>query len=602
MTKFSTYFFIIILFLKNKIYIYSELQSYNTMDAINPSNLNFNYKTNKPVLKKSNLNLQRENIYDFFGKNGKEKTNLLHYLMGLCTILKNTISVRKKVILILIFPIINFSQEIKGKITGKNKEPISYVNVILKNDNNKVVTTYTTIENGEFIFQNIEKGNYKIETYFLGYKKFTKEITLINKANLEIELEEDTEQLDEIELSAQAPLVESVGDKLVVNVAGSNFAKGRMTDELLNYTPFLSVSDGGLQLLNSTPIVLINDQRVYMSGEELIIYLQSIPAEDLKNIEIYTNPPARFDADGSGVINIHINKQALLGVKGYINQKGRVYTQDNLWSSTTFGQVSYKDNKWYFSTFLYYSNTKSPYRLENEALFLDKGNGFNNSSKKINRGKSKTARFNVSRDINKNHNIFLNYQYNNNTGDNTTENKNEVFDSNKKITDIIDGNINSNTGADVHIAGLNYTWKIDEKGQKLVIMGDYYGRSNNRGDDIKNIYNNNVDSTNNLFLNIPLNSNIISGQIDYNKPLFGGMLSAGGKYASSKVDSRTDYFNVNNLGVKKFDNINSIDFDYTENISALYTSYGIGNLKIGLRYEYTDAKYRDFKNHKGKSR
>ena len=505
----------------------------------------------------------------------------------------------KKIILILLVPIISFSQEIKGKITGKNKEPISYVNVILKNDSNKVVTTYTTIENGEFIFQNIEKGNYKIETYFLGYKKFTKEITLINKANLEIELEEDTEQLDEIELSAQAPLVESVGDKLVVNVSGSNFAKGRMTDELLNYTPFLSVSEGGLQLLNSTPIVLINDQRVYMSGGELIIYLQSIPAEDIKSIEIYTNPPARFDADGSGVVNIYINKQALLGVKGYINQRGRVYTQDNLWSSTTFGQVSYKDEKWYFSTYLNYSNTKSPYRLKDEVLFLDKGNEFNNSSKQINRGESKTVRFNVSRDINKNHSTFLNYQYNNNTGDNTTENKNKILDNKKQTTDVIDGNISSNTGSDVHIAGLNYTWKIDDKGQKLVVMGDYYNRNNIREDDIENIYTSKIDSTNNLYLNIPLNSKIASGQLDYNKPLFGGILSAGGKYASSKVDSRTDYYKVNN-GNRETDPTNSIEFDYTENISALYTSYGIRNLKIGLRYEYTDAKYRDFKNDKGK--
>lgn len=512
----------------------------------------------------------------------------------------------------LFMPVISICQNfnIKGIILGANSEKLEYANLVLKGDSIKIIKSATTDEEGKFMMEGLQKGKYIFQIYILGYKNYRREIEIIKNIDFgDIKLEKEEEILDEIELSTRVPLVQNIGDRLVVNVSDNIFAKGRRADQFLNYTPFITANEqDGITLMNGTPIVLINDRRVYMDSKEVLDFLKSIPAEAISSIEIYTNPPARFDAEGTaGVININISKQALMGIKGSVtgwinslreNMGGK---KGILQSAVLNGSISYRDEKWYVSSMLGYGRYFTPNLNISNVIFLEKNNGFNSNNDYQADNTGKNFQFSIGRDIRKNHSIILNYRYRNSLNNDGSNYINNEFNSNKDIIKVTRGNVNVSDNINSHTAGINYNWDKG-KGEKLMILGDYYGTDRNRNQDIINKYFiHSVDTAyneNKLYINLPISSNIFAAQVDYTLPIETiGNFSFGGKYTLSSIESRTDYYDVINKDKIK-NNLNSVDFSYIENISAIYGSYGIGGLKIGLRYEYTSAKYNDKKHSK----
>ena len=73
-----------------------------------------------------------------------------------------------------------------GSISGKvidqtTKEPLPYVNIIIKDTANKILTGGITNDNGTFSIKNIPEGKNMVEVQFIGYKTVTKPIIINNK-------------------------------------------------------------------------------------------------------------------------------------------------------------------------------------------------------------------------------------------------------------------------------------------------------------------------------------------------------------------------------------------------------------------------------------
>jgi hypothetical protein len=68
----------------------------------------------------------------------------------------------------------------------------------------------------------------------------------------------------------------------------------------------------------SAAVVYINDKRVYITADELNALLTGYSADNIKSVEVITNPSANYDAEGSMRININTSKGISL-VKGSIN-------------------------------------------------------------------------------------------------------------------------------------------------------------------------------------------------------------------------------------------------------------------------------------------
>jgi len=196
---------------------------------------------------------------------------------------------------------------INGKVIEKNtKQPVPYVNIAVMEDN-KIITGGLTQENGNFTIKGLALKKYTVEIQFIGYKKITQEVTLSesNKtANLNtIAIEEEAVQLAGVEIVKERSTIEQKIDRKVVNVGKDLIASGNTASEILNNVPTVSVDPQTKELSlrgNSNVRVLIDGKPSNIDAAQL---LQQIPSSSIKQIELITNPSAKYNPEGmSGII------------------------------------------------------------------------------------------------------------------------------------------------------------------------------------------------------------------------------------------------------------------------------------------------------------
>lgn len=129
--------------------------------------------------------------------------------------------------------------DIDGTITGKVIDlslstPLPYVNVIIKNDSGNIITGGITNEQGEFKIEDIPDGKYLVSIQYIGFKTITKEIN-ITKGNRRIDLgainlEEETEGLDEVMVVAEVSTIQQKVDRKVITIGKDLAASGAAAD------------------------------------------------------------------------------------------------------------------------------------------------------------------------------------------------------------------------------------------------------------------------------------------------------------------------------------------------------------------------------------
>jgi len=247
---------------------------------------------------------------------------------------------RKYTFFIIIIFITNlcFAQQNKalknsGYITGKvfdlsTKKPVEFSNVILFNQKNSLqVTGDVTDKDGMFSFKNIKDGNYYLSIQFVGYAKREIKNILISSTNLSrdlgnIYLKPTAITLQNVVVQGQRNPISYELDKKVIDVSQMHTAMSGTAADVLQNVPSVSVDvDGTVSLRGSTNFqVLINGRPSVMNAQDA---LQQIPASSIKDIELITNPSAKYDASGTaGIINIVLKKDSDLGLSGIVNIMG----------------------------------------------------------------------------------------------------------------------------------------------------------------------------------------------------------------------------------------------------------------------------------------
>ena len=150
----------------------------------------------------------------------------------------------------------------------------------------------------------IPHGNYRMEIALLGYEKKQRGITIAHDTDLgRIVLDPSEISLQGVEVKA-APIVREA-DRFIVNVADMPQAIGRTAVEMLKLSPGVWIRDDIAIFGKKGAKVMINNRLLRETGEDLINYLNQIPAEDILRIEIVPNSGAEYDADmTAGIIKI----------------------------------------------------------------------------------------------------------------------------------------------------------------------------------------------------------------------------------------------------------------------------------------------------------
>lgn len=216
----------------------------------------------------------------------------------------------------------------KGRIIGKvidkrTNEPLSYINVIVK-ANNKLVSGGVTNDKGHFEVEKLALNNYIVSIEFMGYKTVTKTVNLTTNESVvnlnTIFLIEDATQLNEVEIVKERSLIEQKTDRKIINVGKDLLSAGATAAEILNNIPSVSVD----QQSNEVSLRGNSNVRIFVDGKPTTIradqLLQQIPSTSIKQVELITNPSAKYNPEGmSGIINIVLNKNSKIGFNGSIN-------------------------------------------------------------------------------------------------------------------------------------------------------------------------------------------------------------------------------------------------------------------------------------------
>ena len=231
--------------------------------------------------------------------------------------------------IILLWSVLTWSQvqntTVSGKIIDANlKEPLAYVNVVLKNSNttNEFVVGVITNDEGVFTLENVSSGNYLIEVSFIGFKIYSNTIYVgANSKYLDlgtIALEEDVSQLDEVVITSKNEAIGSKMDKKTYAVSANISQSGGTVLQSLKNLPGITTQEGKVQLRGSDKVlVLIDGKQTAITGFGNQNGLDNIPASAIERIEIINNPSSKYDANGNaGIINIILKKESQNGFNG----------------------------------------------------------------------------------------------------------------------------------------------------------------------------------------------------------------------------------------------------------------------------------------------
>jgi outer membrane receptor protein involved in Fe transport len=481
---------------------------------------------------------------------------------------------------------ISFGQTFTGKVIDKQNQPISFANIVAKDKtNNSLITGVISDENGEFSI-NTKKKNVYLEISFVGFT--TKKINPTKTTIGTIILEEDGQQLQEIVITARKKLIEQKVDRLVFNIENTVAGTGGTAIDALKSTPSVNVDTDNLAIVGKGNVrVMVNDRIVQLSGSELNAYLNTIASDDIKNIEVITTPPSKYDSEGnSGLINIVLKKSK---ENSWNNQIRTSYTQAT-YPLFNFGNTfNYNKNK--VSLIASLNLTKGHTAQFNQFDIIYPSSSTVTNLDMKNKENMISGRFGLDYNVTKNATFGILY---------TSSNENEgINDGGKTLMNDGNGTYTINQGDAIttnknHSINAHYIQKLDTLGRKLFIDIDYFN--------FKNSFDRSFSSeqfiTNQNYFEAENNTNQniknYSAKIDVENPSKWANFSYGAKTTVTKTDSDVAFYNTS-TGTPVFDPTQSNEFMYSENINAFYAdmSKPLGKkwqTKIGFRFENTQTK------------
>ncbi|MEA3496214.1 MAG: TonB-dependent receptor [Bacteroidota bacterium] len=262
-------------------------------------------------------------------------------------------------------------------IDNDTKHLVEYASFALYNmRDSSLVAGAIADKSGKIFLKELPFGRYYAIVTFIGYENKEIKNIMINPKNQHknlgvIAIKQAAIELEEVEVGAERKHIEYRIDKKVINVSKDIIASGGTAIDVLENTPSIQTDvDGNISLRGSSNFqLLINGKPSVLSGNDA---LKQIPASTVKQIEIITNPSAKYDPDGvAGIINLIMKKQEGEGVNGIINA-----------SIGSFGNhsvdflLNYRKGNFNFFTSLNYNERKRPGTsiMERESFLTDTTN------------------------------------------------------------------------------------------------------------------------------------------------------------------------------------------------------------------------------------
>jgi hypothetical protein len=453
----------------------------------------------------------------------------------------------------------------RAKVIDAKSNGVELVQVVLLKDSTVFTSQYTD-STGISIFENLPHGNYVCKVVYLG-QTISQDLVFQRDTTIQIELMK-SKMLQSANINIKKPLYKRKADRLIFQVENSIVSYGNNLYNLLFLTPGVRLTENSVSIIGKGEAVLyVDDQMVQLGGEDLINYLFTVPSEDVARIEVLSNPPAKYSAEGTSGIILILLKTVLK--KGYSGDLNSSVTRNTYWSESVGAGLNYNKGRIVFKNRIHISQNAN---LQTNKIILHlpvSTNLMETKAKTTHAGFSNNTDLTIKLSERSKFIVTSQYQTAKPFIDNTTDIhylRNVFSDSISKSS----GNFSQQFSS--MNSGLNFTHIIDTLGKKFSMDYHYftYETSRNRvmnsrtlllGGNYVNPANIHAASKQQIFSN--------SLNLDVELPYTNFTVTIGGKL--STIDNLNSYENTNvNNGFKALDEKDK--FQYTENIQALYAS------------------------------
>jgi ferric enterobactin receptor len=484
---------------------------------------------------------------------------------------------------------------IQGTIADSvTKKPLDYITINFK-VNNETVRTTLSQKGGVFGFDKLKPAIYQLVIVGVGYKVSAVNFTIIDKSlKLDtIYLSEEIRNLKQVTITAGRPIVKQLTDRIIYDMQADPESKGNNALTMMRKIPFLSLDANNNLLLkgNASFKVLINGKQSGMADNNLKAILQSMPASTIQNIEVITNPPAKYDAEGmAGVINIITNKNVGNGFKGTLNIN-ESFPAGGPGAGTSF---SVKQGKFGATGYGGASIENSPLTNYTNIRNSFGANITNLTQTGANRSKNHSGYFGTELSYVIDTLNLLSAEFNVNGGQGDGENNRiSLLGSQANILEAYEldnNNRSNNKGID---AGLNYQMGFEADKKKLLTFSyRYYNYENSQFNDIEIINRVNFATPNYRQDNKTQNREQTL-QVDYVQQVGKLYVEGGAKAIFRYNESDFRYLGLNESnGNYELNTAFSDMFNYNQNVLGAYNSYrynaGSWGFSGGVRVEQTN--------------
>ena len=472
------------------------------------------------------------------------------------------------------------AQTLKGNVMDNEGQPLSFVNVVaLSLPDSTFVAGVTTGEDGAFTLDT--KGTGKLLRFSLvGYKTL---YTAGNNDVSQVWLEPVAQTLGEVTVKGDLPQTRIKGEGMVTSVSGTVLEHAGTIERLLDRIPNVSAGRGKIEVFGrGTPEIYINGRKMRDDSE-----LQRLSADNIKDVEVITNPGARYDANVTAVIRIRTKKAVGEGfgvdnrLFGEVNDYGYLVGEDNLNMNYRTGGLdvgaTLRASKWASpdpKTLEMVTHLENTWRQHSE---LDQ----------VYKEENLYARLAVSYMFNQDHSVGISASYSRQPWNKPSGCMESTLTQDGTLTEQLRSDYTTSVQATTLQGNAYYTGKIGQ--WSIDFNTDWmYTKSNSTMNTVED-YTEMGQPTeyNDVTTNNTPRSNLIASKLVLTAPLFGGELSFGGEYSYSV---RKSVYTVLPKGI--------IDDDRSrteEGLATAFVEYGrqFGPVaaQVGLRYENVDFDY-----------
>jgi outer membrane receptor protein involved in Fe transport len=515
---------------------------------------------------------------------------------------KNQLTVQLFVLLSVISSASFCQVRVSGNVISKEIKALPNSNILLLDSKDSSLVRGTVSDSqGDFQIGNVAAGSYKILVSCIGFSDHYSHQFTVSGTDLKIGqlmMETAMDSLKMVTVTSKKLLFEQKIDRMVVNVKNSITNAGSTVLDVLEKSPGIQVNRGASTIaMNGKDgvLVMINGRINYMPVSALMEFLQSINASNVEKIELITNPPAQYDAEGNaGMINIVLINNPDEGFNGIITASMGIGAKEGTkpMFNTSFNLREGKLN-------LYASYSYS--RLAQlQYIQLERTSEQKSTTQSVNiitnRDPSRTVhnyRIGADYRIDKKNTIGILAGGYNSKWQMEAINNSWSYVNNQPDTAVIINNQEINHWKH-WMTNFNFLHQVRE-GEEISFNIDYLHYNDFNPTDYQNqfyngandfLYNENMSSSKETDINI------WAGQLDYTKKLNEkNNIQAGGKIVFSKFSNDVQVSNETVSGWETNPRYTAL-YHLKENIAAAYISIdrkisNKTNAKLGLRFEQT---------------